>query len=41
MPNFRDSRLTNPVVLAIAGRRLQHRQAQAPFPAWEEVDFLG
>lgn len=37
---YRDPRLTDPVLLALAARRLQHRQAHPPPPAWEESEGL-
>jgi hypothetical protein len=38
--NYRDPRLTNELLLALAGRRLLHRQAQPPLPDWEKSEGL-
>jgi hypothetical protein len=40
MRNYRDPRLADPVLLALAGRRVLHRQAQPPLPSWEQTDGL-
>lgn len=35
-----DARLTNPLVMAIAGLRLLHRQDHPPLPDWEKAEGL-
>jgi hypothetical protein len=40
MKTYRDPRLADPVLLALAAKRLLHRQAQPPVPSWEETDGL-
>lgn len=40
MPIYRDPRLADPLLLALAGKRLLHRQAQPTFPDWEQVEGL-
>jgi hypothetical protein len=40
MTIYRDPRLADPLVLALAGKRLLHRQAQPPLPTWQEVEGL-
>jgi hypothetical protein len=40
MMNYRDPRLADAVLLAIAGRRLLHRLSQPPLPDWQETEGL-
>jgi hypothetical protein len=40
MTTYRDPRLADPLLLALAGQRLLHRQAQPPAPSWPPEDGL-
>jgi hypothetical protein len=40
MTNYRDPRLADPVLLALAGRRCLHRQVHPPLPPLPEEDGL-
>jgi hypothetical protein len=40
VPNFRDPRLTDTLLLLLAGRRVQHRLAQPPLPDWDKTEGL-
>lgn len=40
MTMYRDPRLTDPVLLALAAQRLLHRQAQPPPLDWQHTDGL-
>lgn len=38
--NYRDPRLADPLLLALAAQRLLHRLSQPQFPSWEETEGL-